>query len=113
MIIPCKCPGQLRKKLFTIVSAEGKTESDAIAALKIKVAAKELEFSNQLDKWIASIRCVPKSCAKRPISWTSSAIAPPPIDFDNKWKALTSVSGVAIVFCKTTVEIKKLTPPKK
>jgi hypothetical protein len=112
MIVTCKCPGQLRKKLFAIVSAEGKTANDATSALKVNVAAKEQEFSNKLDKWIASVRCVPKSCAKSDISWTSSAVPPPPVDFGDKWKALTSLSGVAIVFCKTAVEVQKLVPKK-
>jgi hypothetical protein len=112
MIVPCKCPGQLRKKLFAIVIAEGKTAKDATSALKVKVAAKEQEFSNELDKWIASVRCVPKGCAKRDISWTSSAIPPLSVDFGDKWKALTSLSGVALVFCKTAVEVQKLVPKK-
>ena len=113
MIITCSCPGQLRRKLFAIVSAEAKTANAATSALKIKVAAKETEFANQLDKWIGSVRCVPSFCAKRDISWTSSATPPPPVDFGDKFKALTSVSGVAIVFCKTIVEAKPLVPPKK
>jgi hypothetical protein len=107
MIISCKCPGRVRKKFYAVVAGRGNTAAAATIDLNVKVAKKEQQFQDDIDRWIKSVRCLGGGCVKHAVSGTGSTIPPPPFDAGNEFVVASAVSGLATVYCRPRVVRKK------
>ena len=100
MIVTCRCPGRLRKRLFKAVVGRGVTAAEATTDLKLKISVTEDGFQTALDRWTGSVRCSDKGCIKVALSGTKTVDGTTPADLGNGFVTVAPVSGYASVTCQ-------------